>query len=272
MIRFSAGLVVVAIGVLVGGVATSKLLLVYVAIAVSAAALVALAIGVVLKREELFGERARTSADVTAAGAMTGQPAFAGQAAAGVAAMARGGAHGGAAVDRGGQPGFGQPSYGQPGAAGQGAGVAPAPVGEWPAWDADSRQKSAAQQAARGPEGARQPPPFGTQRAEVPPAAVHASGNDVPPGAWYQEPGQAPWSVPAKPDVPTRGRHAGPGRVESPRSTTPDATGPAVAGAAASAASGAAARHGSGSGGTPGAGSAAPACTVTAAGNTVTAG
>ena len=55
MIRFSAGLVVVAIGVLIGGVATSKLSLVYVAIAVSAVALVVLAIGVALKREELFG-------------------------------------------------------------------------------------------------------------------------------------------------------------------------------------------------------------------------
>jgi hypothetical protein len=55
VIRFSAGLVVVAIGVLIGGVATSKLSLVYIAIAVSACALVALAIGVVLKRDELFG-------------------------------------------------------------------------------------------------------------------------------------------------------------------------------------------------------------------------
>ena len=55
MIRFSAGLVVVAIGVLIGGVATSKLSLVYVAIAVSAFALIVLAIGVALKRDELFG-------------------------------------------------------------------------------------------------------------------------------------------------------------------------------------------------------------------------
>ena len=55
MIRFSAALVAVAIGVLIGGIATSKLLLVYIAIVVSAVALVALAIGVVLKREELFG-------------------------------------------------------------------------------------------------------------------------------------------------------------------------------------------------------------------------
>lgn len=56
MIRFSAALVAVAIGVLIGGIATSKLLLVYIAIAVSAVALVALVVGVVLKREELFGE------------------------------------------------------------------------------------------------------------------------------------------------------------------------------------------------------------------------
>jgi nicotinate-nucleotide--dimethylbenzimidazole phosphoribosyltransferase len=56
VIRFSAALVAVAIGVLIGGIATSRLLLVYIAIAVSAVALAALAIGVVLKREELFGE------------------------------------------------------------------------------------------------------------------------------------------------------------------------------------------------------------------------
>jgi hypothetical protein len=56
VIRFSAALVAVAVGVLIGGIATSKLLLVYIAIVVSAVALVALAIGVVLKREELFGE------------------------------------------------------------------------------------------------------------------------------------------------------------------------------------------------------------------------
>ena len=56
MIRFSAALVAVAIGVLIGGIATSKLLLVYIAIVVSAVALVALIIGVVLRRDELFGE------------------------------------------------------------------------------------------------------------------------------------------------------------------------------------------------------------------------
>ena len=80
MIRFSAGLVVVAIGVLIGGVATSKLSLVYVAIAVSAVALVALAIGVALKRDELFGGGSELApAGVGAGSGMpVGQPADAG--------------------------------------------------------------------------------------------------------------------------------------------------------------------------------------------------
>lgn len=75
MIRFSAALVAVAIGVLIGGIATSKLVLVYIAIAVSAVALVALAIGVMLEREELFGERqGRASAQAGAGPVLPGQP------------------------------------------------------------------------------------------------------------------------------------------------------------------------------------------------------
>jgi hypothetical protein len=73
VIRFSAGLVVVAIGVLIGGVATSKLSLVYVAIAVSAVALVVLAIGVALKRDELFGGGPELAP--AGAGASSGTPA-----------------------------------------------------------------------------------------------------------------------------------------------------------------------------------------------------
>ena len=76
MIRFSAALVAVAIGVLIGGIATSKLLLVYIAIAVSAVALVALVTGVVLKREELFGEG--QGLVPAAAGAGPGLPVHAG--------------------------------------------------------------------------------------------------------------------------------------------------------------------------------------------------
>jgi len=55
VIRFSAFLVAVAVGLLVAGVVTSKLTLVYVAIGVSGVALLALGVGAVVKRKELFG-------------------------------------------------------------------------------------------------------------------------------------------------------------------------------------------------------------------------
>jgi hypothetical protein len=73
VIRFSAALVVVAVGVLIGGVATGTLLLVYVAIVLSALALIALAVGVALKRDELFGGTERPGEDVM--GAAAGQSA-----------------------------------------------------------------------------------------------------------------------------------------------------------------------------------------------------
>ena len=58
MIRFSAFLVAVAVGLLVAGVVTSKLTLVYVAIGVSGVALLALGVGALIKRNELFGKPA----------------------------------------------------------------------------------------------------------------------------------------------------------------------------------------------------------------------
>jgi hypothetical protein len=73
VIRFSAFLVTVAVGLLVAGVVTSRLLLVYTAIGVSAAALLALGAGAVMRRGELFGEPA-TAAPAGAAGAAA-QPA-----------------------------------------------------------------------------------------------------------------------------------------------------------------------------------------------------
>ncbi len=75
MIRFSAALVAVAIGVLIGGIATSELLLVYIAIVVSAVALVALAIGVVLKRETSFSGRTGDSRPLVRALALVRRPA-----------------------------------------------------------------------------------------------------------------------------------------------------------------------------------------------------
>jgi hypothetical protein len=69
VIRFSASLVVVAIGLLVAGVVTSQLALVYLAIAVSVVALIALVIGATLKRDELFGRPPqRALGDVTEQG------------------------------------------------------------------------------------------------------------------------------------------------------------------------------------------------------------
>jgi len=56
VIRFSAFLVVVAVGLLVAGVVTSKLLLVYIAIGVSGVALLALGVGAALNWRELTGK------------------------------------------------------------------------------------------------------------------------------------------------------------------------------------------------------------------------
>jgi outer membrane biosynthesis protein TonB len=62
VIRFSAFLVVVAVGTLVGGVVTSKLLLVYIAIGVSGVALLALGIGAAVNWRELTGKPATAPA------------------------------------------------------------------------------------------------------------------------------------------------------------------------------------------------------------------
>jgi hypothetical protein len=58
VIRFSAFLVAVAVALLVAGVVTSRLALVYVAIGVSGVSLLALGTGVLIKRNELFGKQA----------------------------------------------------------------------------------------------------------------------------------------------------------------------------------------------------------------------
>ena len=73
MIRFSAFLVVVAVGVLVAGVVTSKLLLVYIAIGVSGVALLALGIGAAVNWRELTGKP--KTADTSAQGPAPRVPA-----------------------------------------------------------------------------------------------------------------------------------------------------------------------------------------------------
>ncbi|MGB6613029.1 MAG: hypothetical protein WBE95_03015, partial [Trebonia sp.] len=189
MIRFSAALVAVAVGVLVAGVVTSKLLFVYVAIGVSAAALVVLAIGVVLRRAELFGEP-EVSPGPAAAGASAEEsrlpsqnqvlpngrgdspdaPVPAGSSAAfpigqfppdagnsrdAVRAAAQGGQQGGQ-----GTPGFGPSGYGQPQPAfGQGPQGAPSGRETQPGQPQPAFGQAAFGQSAQGAQPGREAQP-----------------------------------------------------------------------------------------------------------------
>ncbi|MDQ2811134.1 MAG: hypothetical protein M3Z75_04450 [Actinomycetota bacterium] len=74
MIRFSSFLVVVALGLLVAGGVTSRLMLVYIAIGVSGVALLSLGIGAAVHWRELFGTP-RTAASDVAAPALAPVPA-----------------------------------------------------------------------------------------------------------------------------------------------------------------------------------------------------
>ncbi len=71
MIRFSAILVAGAMAVLVAGVLATSLALVYLSIGVSVLASVLLAIGVILRRREIFGEAGAAAASGRAAGPVT---------------------------------------------------------------------------------------------------------------------------------------------------------------------------------------------------------
>jgi hypothetical protein len=62
VIRFSASLVVVGVGLLVAGSVTSRLLLIYIAIGVSAVALLFLIIGAIVNRAELLGREPDSTA------------------------------------------------------------------------------------------------------------------------------------------------------------------------------------------------------------------
>ena len=68
MIRFSAFLVAAAVGLLIAGVVTSKLLLVYLAIGASGVALLALGIGVAVNWRELTGKPTTAAAEASAQG------------------------------------------------------------------------------------------------------------------------------------------------------------------------------------------------------------
>jgi hypothetical protein len=107
VIRFSAALVVVAIGVLIGGVAASSLPLVYLAIGLSGVALLVLATGVLLKRDQLFTSdpgASATGVGTQVTGTGSGQQAVSGGQGVGavpVPAVAGAGTLGGAGAQQG---------------------------------------------------------------------------------------------------------------------------------------------------------------------------
>jgi hypothetical protein len=207
VIRFSAGLVVVALGVLIGGVATSKLSLVYVSIAISVLALVAWAVGVFLKRgelrEELFGGRselvpagAGVAAGLSAPGRSASAPASPASPATAVPSEGQ---------DR---PGFGQGGFN--------AGAFSSPAQVRPTWtprEAETAPDQDRATASVGGWGSTTTPPFGTppvaprawegaKDAKQPPAAPSVPVGDGAPSAgagsadalrsWFDRPAAKP--------------------------------------------------------------------------------
>jgi hypothetical protein len=148
MIRFSALLVALAIGLLVAGVAASNLPLVYVSIAVCAVAALLLAAGVLRHWPEIFGSGARrTEPSPFAASRRVPSPATAGQAATRPAAAS-------------GRPSPGRAApVGAPGLAGfrADAGAAPAARGPEPTVAAD-RYQATRRPAESGPDPAQAEP------------------------------------------------------------------------------------------------------------------
>lgn len=214
MIRFSAVLVAVAVGMLIGGIATSKLLLVYMAIAVSAVALVVLAIGVVLGREKLFGEGQGTAPAPADAGPAS--PAQAGD------SDDRSGPRShvppppllGAAVG----PGAAFAGYGQAGSPGAGAPRA------------EETASRGAWQSGTGNDGWSAP----VTAASFPAVRPGAAPSGAPGDGWAPPPaGESP--APDDPVVPggepgtgSRGAWAPPSAF-APRAAVPSATAPGVA-------------------------------------------
>jgi hypothetical protein len=114
VIRFSASLVVVGIGLLVAGSVTSRLPLIYIAIGVSAVALLFLIIGAIVNRAELLGREPESVTGGQTEGAQTERDEYAGEldkapepATTAVGAGAGAGSGRGYAGDRAADPGYG---------------------------------------------------------------------------------------------------------------------------------------------------------------------
>ncbi len=179
MIRFSAFLVVVAVGLLVAGVVTSKLLLVYIAIGVSGVALLALGVGAAVNWRELTGKPKTAAVEVSAQGpapalqvpALQGVPAP--QAEAGLQGHHR--------------P---APAQAAAGAAPAGSGWPVAPSGPPRAGYLPTDQPLRAQPATAQPSGSRPP---GAQRT----AAAFTARPEAPgPGVWEWRDDSVPASEP----------------------------------------------------------------------------
>ena len=217
MIRFSAFLVVVAVGLLVAGVVTSKLLLVYIAIGVSGVALLALGVGAAVHWGELTGKPKTAAAQTSAP-----EPVPAPQASESLSPASASASLSAAQPGLPGPPWAAylpaeQPLRAQPVARSAPAqpATAQAPAAAWgngvASPDGTPESRSAAQPAGSRPAGAQRPVAF-TARPEapapsIPPRDERAAG---PPSATERKPPQTPTSVsgqsPVKDQPPAEGK------------------------------------------------------------------
>ena len=220
MIRFSAFLVVVAVGLLVAGVVTSKLLFVYIAIGVSAVALLALGLGAAVNWRELTSKSGKAQPETPAPG--TAQP---GTAQPGTA-----------------QPGTAQPGTAQPGTAQPGTGAAAEPVTAAPSVQRPAPVLPEPVPAFPAPAPAAASAPASARAPASAPARAPASASAAAPA-----PASAPASARAPAPAEAPATQAQPGLQGHPRSVpSPAPAGAAVAGAGAGAAAAGAAPAGPG--------------------------
>lgn len=201
MFRFGAVLTValIALGLLVGGVLTSSLMLVYAAIGAAAIAGLLLLAGVLFRRDELFGSP-RTGTEANEAGR---QPvaAAAGSQVAGPSAANRG-----AGQSRG--PAVAEPAVAEPGLAG-------GRLAAWPEFPAPAVPAGHDDQPAR----ARRVPLAEPQE----PAWPGRPAEPQEPAGWPGQPRPAPAQAGAQLDRPPRTADKLPGLPERPAASSPAA-------------------------------------------------
>jgi hypothetical protein len=232
VIRFSAFLVAVAVGLLVAGVVTSRLVLVYAAIGVSGVALLALGAGALINRRALLGQPEPARVQLTepepavaqVAPAQAGRPAAPWEAAAPAASAWPAAAPSPASAAQ--SPAAGAWTWRQDAPATQPLREVPRPAPEPPIPEPDPAVTAV---APASPEPADQPPadqppagqppagqpPAGENRPSAPdeqppeasPVAVAAAASEAPPPADQEPPEQEP---PADQEPPAEHEHAPP--------------------------------------------------------------